>query len=75
MLDPEVETRPWQEQTAVDAAGFGQQLDFLLDASPLYREKITTRVPLERIAELPLTDKPELRASVTPEPVRAGASS
>src|SRR4051812_30896093 len=67
MLDPEVETRPWEEQLALDAASFGEQLAYLLDHSPLYRQKLSGPVPLERIHELPLTDKQELRATVTAE--------
>jgi phenylacetate-CoA ligase len=65
MLDPEVETRPWDEQLALDAASFDKQLSYLLERSPLYRDKLVGPVPLERIAELPLTDKQELRATVT----------
>src|SRR4051812_48946003 len=67
MLDPDVEALPWDEQLALDAASFDNQLDHLRERSPLYREKIDHAVPLERIAELPLTDKQELRASVTPD--------
>jgi phenylacetate-CoA ligase len=67
MLEPEVETRPWDEQLALDAAGFDEQLAYLLERSPFYRQKLDGPVPLDRIAELPLTDKQELRASVTPD--------
>jgi phenylacetate-CoA ligase len=66
MLDPDVEARPWDEQLALDAASFDKQLDYLREHSPLYREKVDRPLPLERLAELPLTDKQELRASVTP---------
>jgi phenylacetate-CoA ligase len=69
MLQPEVETRPWDEQLALDSASFEEQLAYLLERSPFYREKLGGRgaPPLERIAELPLTDKQELRATVTPD--------
>jgi phenylacetate-CoA ligase len=67
MLEPEVETRAWEEQLAVDAASFDEQLAYLLERSPLYRQKLDGAVPLNRIHELPLTTKQELRASVTPE--------
>ena len=43
---------------------FEAQLDYLLQHSPFYKDRIE-RVPLERIAELPLTTKQELRATVT----------
>src|SRR3954454_6338270 len=67
MLEPEVESRPWDEQRAVDAAGFDEQIAFLREHSPLYKEKLDGPVPLERIHELPLTTKQELRETVTPE--------
>jgi phenylacetate-CoA ligase len=67
MLEPEVETRPWEEQLALDADSFDEQLAYLLERSPLYREKLDGAVPLNRIHELPLTTKQELRAGVTPE--------
>jgi phenylacetate-CoA ligase len=67
MLEPEVETRAWEEQLAVDAASFDEQLAYLLERSALYREKLDGAVPLNRIHELPLTTKQELRAGVTPE--------
>jgi phenylacetate-CoA ligase len=69
MLGPEVETRPWDEQLALDAASFREQLAYLRERSPLYRQKLegVSAETLDRIAELPLTDKHELRATVTPE--------
>jgi phenylacetate-CoA ligase len=50
-----------------DALSFDAQLAYLRERSPFYRERITEPVPLERIHELPLTTKQELRATVTPE--------
>jgi phenylacetate-CoA ligase len=51
-----------------DDAAFREQLAYLLERSPFYREKLTG-LPLgglADIAELPLTDKDELRATRTP---------
>jgi phenylacetate-CoA ligase len=52
-----------------DAAAFEEQLAYLLERSPFYRDKLRRRprVGLADIAELPLTEKPEIRATVTPE--------
>ncbi len=69
MLEPEVETRPWNEQLALDDEAFRAQLAYLRERSPFYREKLagTRTVGLAEIAQLPLTDKDELKATVTPE--------
>jgi phenylacetate-CoA ligase len=69
IFDPEVETRPWAEQLALDDASFRTQLDYLLDRSPFYREKLAGVTPggLADIARLPLTDKQELKATCTPD--------
>src|SRR5215216_3784550 len=69
MLDPEVETRPWAEQLALDNASFRRQLTYLLERSAFYREKLAgfEAVGLADIAQLPLTEKDELRATRTPE--------
>jgi phenylacetate-CoA ligase len=68
-LAPDVETRPWAEQLAVDDASFRTQLAYLLDRSAFYREKLrgTDVGGLADIARLPLTEKRELRATCTPE--------
>jgi phenylacetate-CoA ligase len=50
-----------------DAQSFDEQLAYLREHSPFYRERIRESVPLERIHELPLTTKQELRATVTPD--------
>jgi phenylacetate-CoA ligase len=53
-----------------DDAAFREQLAYLLECSPFYRDKLgaLSRPPtLADIANLPLTDKHELRATVTPE--------
>ena len=64
----EVETRPWDEQLALDDESYGAQIAYLLEHSPFYREvgsSVSDR--LVDIAHLPLTAKEELRESVTPE--------
>jgi phenylacetate-CoA ligase len=54
------------ERDAVDdAASFDEQIAYLLEHSPLYRAKLEGAVPLDRIHELPLTTKQELRETVT----------
>ena len=65
----EVETRPWGEQLALDDESYRAQIAYLLDRSPFYREKLESTVSdrLADIAQLPLTAKEELRATVTPE--------
>jgi phenylacetate-CoA ligase len=73
MLEPEVETRPWAEQLALDDASYRAQLAYLFERSPFYRERLTAAGlasageagGLEDIARLPLTDKDELRATCT----------
>ena len=75
MLAPEVETRPWAEQLALDDESYRAQLAYLFERSPFYREKLTAAGfadaeaagGLAGIAWLPLTDKQELRATVTSE--------
>jgi phenylacetate-CoA ligase len=74
MLEPEVETRPWDEQLALDDDSYRRQLAYLFDRSGFYREKLTAAGfasaraagGLGGIGELPLTEKDELRASFTP---------
>jgi phenylacetate-CoA ligase len=67
----EVETRSPDEQFAVDDASYRAQLAYLLERSPFYRAKLggdgAAGGGLDAIAALPLTDKAELRAGVTPE--------
>jgi phenylacetate-CoA ligase len=75
ILAPEVETRPWPEQLALDDASYRTQLDYLFERSAFYRGKLAAAgVPsgkeaggLAEIAQLPLTDKQELRATCTDE--------
>ena len=65
----DVERRPWEDQLAADGESFRAQLAYLLERSPFYRQKLGSaeRIGLAEIAELPLTEKAELRATVTPE--------
>ena len=70
MLEPDVETLPWEEQVAADDASYRAQLAYLLERSAFYREKLAgvdTGGGLARIAQLPLTEKDELRETRTPE--------
>jgi phenylacetate-CoA ligase len=64
-------TRPRRRSsTSADADAFRAQLAYLLERSPFYRDKLAghdTEVGLDGIAGLPLTDKRELRAGVTPD--------
>jgi phenylacetate-CoA ligase len=52
-----------------DDAAYREQIAYLLERSPFYREKLAGHDPggLGEIARLPLTDKSEIRASVTRE--------
>jgi phenylacetate-CoA ligase len=55
-----------------DEGSYRTQVGYLLERSPFYREKLPIGAPeeaggLEDIARLPLTDKSELRETVTPE--------
>ena len=75
MLAPDVESRPWAEQLAVDDASYRTQLAYLFERSGFYREKLTAAGfasaeaagGLAEIAQLPLTEKHELRATCTPD--------
>jgi phenylacetate-CoA ligase len=69
MLEPEIETRPWEEQLAVDEVSYRAQLAYLLERSAFYREKLEgfEASGLDDIAELPFTEKRELRATTTPD--------
>jgi phenylacetate-CoA ligase len=75
VLAPELEARPWAEQSAVDDASYRTQLEYLFDRSTFYSEKLAEAgfgsAPaaggLADIAQLPLTEKAEIRATSTPE--------
>ena len=75
MLEPEVESRPWDEQHSLDEAAYRAQLAYLFERSAFYREKLTAagiQSPsdaggLDAIDEVPLTTKQEIRDSTSPE--------
>ncbi len=75
ILAPEIETRPWAEQLALDDADYRAQLAYLFDRSAFYRRKLASAGfssadgagGLAEIAQLPLTDKQELRDTCTPD--------
>ncbi|HUG65841.1 MAG TPA: AMP-binding protein, partial [Gaiellaceae bacterium] len=69
MLEPEVESRSWDEQLALDDASYRSQLVYLRESSPFYRERLPARAEggLDDIGALPLTEKTELKATTTPE--------
>ncbi|MDX6378854.1 MAG: phenylacetate-CoA ligase [Gaiellaceae bacterium] len=73
MLEPEVEARPWDEQLVLDDASYRTQLAYLFERSAFYRQKLTAAGfssadaagGLADIGRLPLTEKPELKATTT----------
>ena len=75
MLDPDVESRPWSEQLAIDDASYREQIAYLFERSAFYREKLReagvsnagAAGGLADIAALPLTEKRELKATSTPD--------
>ena len=75
MLDPGVETRPWDEQLALDDRSYRAQVTYLFERSAFYRAKLEAAGcgsaadagGLDGLARLPLTEKQELRATVTRE--------
>ena len=40
VLDPAVETRPWEEQLRLDDAAYREQLAYLFERSRFYRAKL-----------------------------------
>ncbi|HUQ36128.1 MAG TPA: AMP-binding protein [Aestuariivirga sp.] len=74
MLAPEVETRPWAEQSVIDDAQYRNQLEYLYEHSAFYQEKFKAASidparagGLADIARLPFTEKSEIRESCTPD--------
>ncbi len=73
MLEPEVETRPWEEQLALDDVEYRGQLAYLFERSAFYRKKLAAAGctsaeaagGLADISQLPLTEKRELKATTT----------
>jgi phenylacetate-CoA ligase len=75
MLAPEVESLPWAEQLALDDDAYRTQLAYLFERSAFYREKLRAAGvsspedagSLADVARLPLTEKAELRETVSSE--------
>src|SRR3954466_13720933 len=69
MLAAEVETRSPEQQHELDDDAYRAQLAYLLERSPFYRDRLAGAEGggLAQIAELPLTEKGELKATCTPE--------
>ncbi len=75
ILAPEVETRPWVEQLELDDLSYRAQLTYVFERSAFYSRKLEAAGfsspesvgGLAQIAQLPLTEKHELRASCTAE--------
>ena len=73
MFDPDVETLPWAEQARTDDGPWRRQIEYLFANSPFYRAKLADAGfasaavvgGLERIAELPFTEKDDLRKTRT----------
>ncbi|MBI3092613.1 MAG: phenylacetate--CoA ligase family protein [Candidatus Tectomicrobia bacterium] len=67
-LHPDVETLPRQERRRSQAAAFARQLAAVAASSPFYQRKFAavgihpSRLPLERLTDLPFTTKDELKA-------------
>jgi phenylacetate-CoA ligase len=75
MFEPEVESRPWGAQLALDGESYRAQLAYLYERSPFYREKLAaagfataeSAGGLDDIARLPLTEKSEVKATCNRE--------
>ena len=71
MFEPEIETRPWADQQAMDEPVFRNQLDYLFGHSAFYRDKLrgagfkdaAAAGDLADIRHLPFTEKDDLRAT------------
>ena len=75
MVEPEIESAPWESQARADAPLYLRQIEYLFERSRFYRGKLERAGfathgavgGLEAIHALPLTEKDELRASRTPD--------
>ncbi|PDT41337.1 phenylacetate--CoA ligase [Sinorhizobium sp. FG01] len=71
MFEPDVETLPWRDQIRLDDALYRKQIAYLLARSRFYQRKLgeagfdTAEMigGLDAIADLPLTEKSDIRAS------------
>src|SRR3954452_9711665 len=75
MLEPEVESRPWEEQLALDDRSYRTQDAYLFERSAFYRDKLgavgisspAEAGGLEDIARRAVTEKGEVKATATGE--------
>jgi phenylacetate-CoA ligase len=75
MLAPEVEGRPWADQLGLDQSHYHSQIAYLYQRSAFYRDKLvaagfgSARAAggLTEISQLPMTEKHELKATMTAE--------
>jgi phenylacetate-CoA ligase len=75
ILEPHVETLSWSEQSSIDEPQYREQLGYLFERSAFYREKLgaagvasaEAAGGLADIAQLPLTEKRELKETATRE--------
>ena len=75
MLEPEIESRPWEEQVALDDVSYRAQLAYIYERSDFYREKLAAAGMAtaekagghDEVSQLPLTEKSEIKATCTPE--------
>jgi phenylacetate-CoA ligase len=68
MLEPEVESRSWDQQVALDDVSYRAQIAYLRERSPFYGARLGSSEDvggLEDIGSLPLTEKAELKATAT----------
>ncbi|MEE4280034.1 MAG: AMP-binding protein [Halieaceae bacterium] len=76
IYDPEVETRPIEEQYELDKVAYKKQVAYLLEHSDFYKKKLAEAGfetaadigGLDDIARLPFTEKDEIRATQAEEP-------
>jgi phenylacetate-CoA ligase len=76
IYDPDVETRAPEEQYRIDREQYRKQVEYLFARSAFYREKLTAAGfrspddvgPLERIDQLPFTEKDDLRRTQAEHP-------
>ena len=71
--DREIECAPSSEVAAVAASNWQQQRSHVAEASGFYRTKLTgvadlSRIPLDRLAEIPFTTKKELQLAQGEDP-------
>jgi phenylacetate-CoA ligase len=74
--DHDIETRPLAEQLKLDRVTYARQVQYLFDRSPFYRQKLEgagLSCPkdaggLDEIAQLPFTEKDELRQTQASSP-------